>query len=183
MSDVPERVRVFFALWPDERALAALRQLAREVARERHGRAPRDENIHVTVAFIGEVASTRITGLQDVGGEAAHASHAFELTLDRIGGTAHGIAWLAPDAVPAELRELHDGLVERLDRAAFPTQRHAFRPHVTLARNCSRLARRSAVTPITWPVNGLSLVASTLGPGGSRYAELDAWPLRDSGDR
>ncbi len=180
MSDAPARLRVFFALWPDARALAKVRRIADEIAHERHGRAPRDENLHVTVAFIGEVASVRLPELRGVGDEAAQESHAFDFTLDRIGGTAHGIAWLAPSAVPAELRVLRDALVERLYRAAFPAERRAFRPHVTLARNCSHVARRSSVVPVTWPVQRLSLVASTLAPGGSQYAELAAWPLGDA---
>lgn len=179
MSDAPLPTRMFFALWPDERALAAVRHIAHEIAHERRGRAPRDDNLHVTVAFIGDVASVRLPELQDVGVKAAHGSRAFDLTLDRIGGTAHGLAWLAPSAVPVELRVLRDTLVERLDRAVFPTEGRAFRPHVTLARNCSRPARRSGVAPVTWPVKRLSLVASTLGAGGSRYAEVDSWPLGD----
>lgn len=181
MSDVPARIRVFFALWPDEQALAAVRKIAQQVAHERGGRASRDENIHVTVAFIGEVASVRLFALREAGRDAARASRAFELTLDRVGGAAHGIAWLAPNAVPAELHGLRDALVDRLDQAGVPTERRAFRPHVTIARNCPRLVRRAERPPVTWPVTRLSLVASTLGPGGSRYAELDAWPLGDSG--
>ena len=103
----------------------------------------RDENLHVTVAFVGDVASVRLFALREAGSDAARASRAFELTLDRIGGAAHGIAWLAPNAAPAELHELRDALVERLDEAGFPTERRAFRPHVTLARNCPRLVPRT----------------------------------------
>jgi RNA 2',3'-cyclic 3'-phosphodiesterase len=180
VSDAPPRIRAFFALWPGERALAAVRKIAHEIADERHGRAPRDENIHVTLAFLGDVAGERLPELQAIGEEAAQASRAFDLTLDRIGGTAQGIAWLAPNAVPAELKMLREVLLEGLDRGAFPTERRAFRPHVTLARKCARPARRSAIVPVTWPAKRLSLVASTLGPGGSRYAELNAWPLGGS---
>ena len=177
MSDVSAQVRAFFALWPDERSLAAVRRIAQLVAHERGGRALRDENLHVTVAFLGDVAGARLAELKDVGEEIASASRAFELTLDRVGGAAHGIAWLAPNAVPAELHELRDALVERLDAAGFPTERRTFRPHVTLARNCPRLVRRIERPPVIWPVKRLSLVASTLAPGGSRYDELAAWPL------
>jgi 2'-5' RNA ligase len=52
-----------------------------------------------------------------------------------------------------------------------------FRPHVTLARDGVRRAQRGDVAPIGWKVDRLALVASTLAPGGSRYADVATWPL------
>jgi 2'-5' RNA ligase len=52
-----------------------------------------------------------------------------------------------------------------------------FRPHLTLARHCARAAHRGAVRPIGWQVARLSLVESTLAPGGSRYREVAGWAL------
>jgi 2'-5' RNA ligase len=52
-----------------------------------------------------------------------------------------------------------------------------FRPHLTLARHCARAAHRGAVQPVHWTVERLSLVESTLAPGGSRYREVAGWAL------
>src|SRR5690606_9764509 len=94
-----------------------------------------------------------------------------------VGGAGPQIAWIAPSSVPAALAALHERLVARLSPRVRVDARR-FRPHVTLARRCTRPPRRLAVRPIAWTVERLALVASTPDPGGSRYDELAAWPLR-----
>jgi 2'-5' RNA ligase len=154
-----------------------LRALARTVAAQRGGRAPRDENLHVTVAFLGSVATGRVNEVASIGEASARSSSPFVLTLDRIGGTAHGIAWLAPADVPASLDRLQRTVSGHLDAAGFAIERRRFRPHVTLARHCTLAPHRNEVTPVAWRVDRLALVASTTATGGSRYTEIAAWPL------
>lgn len=136
--------------------------------------------MHVTLAFLGNVPHERLDALIDIGALCARDARAFTLTLDRIGGTSKGIAWLAPGMIPAELASLHEALVARLGEAGFPVERRRFRPHVTLARRCTAPARRRDVEPIAWTVDRLALVASTPAPGGSRYADTAAWPFGGS---
>ena len=52
--------RLFFAVWPDAAAAARLEALAREVALVTGGRPQPREKIHLTLAFLGEVAEERI---------------------------------------------------------------------------------------------------------------------------
>ncbi len=174
-------LRLFFALWPDAMSRAALARLALEVAHEAQGRAPRSENLHVTLAFVGEVSWARADALLAVGRSVAALAAPFPLALDRVGGTARGLAWLAPLSLPERLQRLERSLSEALVASGFALQQRRFRPHVTLARDCARTARRGGVTPIEWQVAHLSLVASTLARGGSEYRDLDRWPL--SGDQ
>ena len=61
----PRTARVFFALWPDADARVALAALAREIAARTKGRAPPAANLHMTLAFIGEVPPERIGALSD----------------------------------------------------------------------------------------------------------------------
>lgn len=169
--------RVFFALWPDAPASEALRTLALDVAVQREGRAPREGNLHVTVAFLGNVTAQRIEALESIGATCARAGASFALTLDALGGTSQGIAWLAPRVVPPQLAALHAALAASLASDGFAIERRGFRPHVTLARNCTKPARRQAVVPIAWHVERLALVASTPAQGGSRYADIATWQL------
>jgi RNA 2',3'-cyclic 3'-phosphodiesterase len=173
----PAPVRLFFALWPDPQVRTALSRLAQEVAREGQGRAPRDSNLHLTLAFIGEVPQARIEALLEVGQRVAAVASPFLLTLDRLGGRAHGIAWLAPPSLPEALHHLQAALTDSLAATGFSLQQRVFRPHVTLARDCARPAHRGRVTPIGWEVGRLSLVASTLAAGGSEYRNVGEWPL------
>jgi 2'-5' RNA ligase len=52
-------LRAFFALWPDATVRAALAPLVRDIARKVHGRPTAVESIHLTLAFLGEVAEER----------------------------------------------------------------------------------------------------------------------------
>jgi len=169
--------RLFFALWPDAPARAALVRLAHEIAHHGHGKAPREDNLHITLAFLGPIAAERVGALERIGRAAATGITPFELSLERVGGTGFGIAWLSPDGVPPSLAALHAALAAGLAREGFPTERRMFRPHLTLARHCARAAHRGAVQPVHWAVERLSLVESTLAAGGSRYREVAGWAL------
>jgi len=176
----PATQRLFFALWPDARARARLARLAAEVAHHAQGRAPHGESLHVTVAFLGSVAAERLPGVLRAGEVAGRCADPFELALERMGGTAYGIAWLAPGDIPEPLRALHAALAEALASAGFPRERRMFRPHVTLARDCVRAAQRGAIVPIGWTAERLALVASTPASGGSSYRDVASWPLHRS---
>jgi 2'-5' RNA ligase len=176
-SGAPPAHRLFFALWPDAPAQAALARLAHEVAHHAHGKAPRETNLHVTLAFVGAVTDERLAALEWVGREAAAAVAPFELALERVGGTGYGIAWLSPDGVPLPLSALHAALAAGLSREGFVVEGRMFRPHLTLARHCVRAAQRGPVAPVRWNVERLALVESTLASGGSRYRDRASWPL------
>ena len=181
MTPVDESMlRLFFALWPDPPARAALAGLAREVAHHGHGRAPREANIHLTVVFLGDVPGAQVDALARIGEHVAKSVGAFDLALDRIGGRGYGLAWLAPPSLPEPLHTMHAALAGELAAGGFALERKMFRPHVTLARDCVRPAHRGRIAPIGWRVERLSLVASTLAQGGSQYRELAGWPLADA---
>ena len=173
----PAAKRLFFAVWPDARARSQLARLADEVAHVGQGRAPRQESLHLTLAFLGDVRPDRLALVLAAGAQAAHAVNPFPIALDRVGGNAYGVAWFTPGTVPEPLRVLHEVLRETLAAVGFPRERRMFRPHVTLARDCVRAAQRGALPPVGWNVDRLSLVASTLAAGGSRYADVASWPL------
>jgi 2'-5' RNA ligase len=170
-------LRLFFAVWPDTAARAALARLAGEVARDAGGRATRNESLHVTLAFLGSVPRERLPAALAAGERASQAAAPFRLSLERLGGGSYAIAWLTPDSTPAPLRSLHAALEATLRDAEFALERRMFRPHLTLVRDCVRRARRGALPPIAWDVTRLALVASTTAGGASRYTEVAAWPL------
>ncbi|HEX4884450.1 MAG TPA: RNA 2',3'-cyclic phosphodiesterase [Casimicrobiaceae bacterium] len=170
--------RLFFAVWPDAPARAALARLASEVAHVVQGRAPRSDSLHVTLAFLGNVDADRLPAVLAAGKLAAGGVDPFDLALERMGGTAYGIAWISPGRVPDALRSLHGALAAALEQAGFQREQRMFRPHVTLARDGVRRAQQGALPPIAWTVDRLALVASTPGPGGSRYADVAGWPLQ-----
>lgn len=175
-----DRVRTFFALWPVAEARQALARLASDVARHARGRATREANLHVTLAFVGDVDRARIAALAECGEESARACASFALALDRLGGTGGGLVWIAASDVPGELATLHDALREALVARGFPVEARAYRPHVTLARRCVQRRERAAVEPIAWHVDRVALVASVTGGEASAYRDIAQWPLGDA---
>ena len=177
-SDAEDTLRVFFALWPDVGARDALAVLARDVAARRQGRAAVAGNLHMTLAFLGDVGTARITALHAIGAAAASAVSPFTLTLDQVGAfRGAGITWAGTSAPPTGLLQLVQRLGDALAAEGFAIERRAFHPHLTLARRCRRPGSRSITTQIAWIVARMTLHASELSSAEPRYLELAGWPL------
>ena len=102
------------------RAIVSPRRRA-DVAVRTQGRAPPAANLHVTLAFIGEVAPERIDALCAIGASVAASAAPFVLTLDCAGtfrGT--GIAWGGASSLPPPLVDLARNLAARPRRAGLP---------------------------------------------------------------
>ena len=178
-------LRVFFALWPDARARDALAALARDTAAQAQGRAPAAENLHLTLAFLGDVAPGRIAALQAIGGTWPRRCRRSRCrSTARACSAARGSLGRAHRRTPPELAGLVGRLREALVAEGFALERRAFQPHVTLARRCRKPAGVRIPAPIAWNVARIALNASELRPDRSRYRELASWPLgpRESDD-
>jgi 2'-5' RNA ligase len=151
----------------------------------------REEGLHVTIRFLGEVDPSRGGMLDAAWREAASGVGPIDL---RVAGLEALPSSSRPRVVGLRIVDATpDGrlarLAARVEDAArargFAPEHRAFNPHVTLAR-----ARRGV--RVVWPraVSGdalgafvaesLVLYASKLGPGGSRYRELASYPLAGS---
>jgi 2'-5' RNA ligase len=169
---------VFFALWPPEAVARQLAGIAADYSQAVGGRPTRRETIHLTLAFLGDVAVERLPKLQRVAGE-VHAA-AFELTLDRFGVWQHNRLFWGGCATPPALLELTGTLSKRLLAADFSVAdgKRPFTPHVTLVRKLVRfdVALRVAEA-LSWPCREFVLVRSRLSAAGSDYEVLARFPL------
>ena len=173
----PTPSRLFFACWPSAALQQQLHTLGRELQRQIGGRPTRQDNIHLTLAFLGDVAPEQLAGLQQLA--AGIVARRFDLTLTRLGCWPQGgIGWLAPDQAPEGLLQLVRQLNEALQRAGFRTEKRRYRPHVTLLRKAGKGWRSTLAAPLRWEVDTFVLVASTLDQHGSVYRILGRWPLQ-----
>jgi 2'-5' RNA ligase len=176
-------LRVFFALWPDEAVRSVLESLARECVARAGGRAPDPANLHLTLAFIGEVPAKRVDTLREIGRTVAAAVPPFALTLDRVGAFhKQDIAWVGSSRDHGAVQALADELSKELTASGFELESRPFHPHVPPARRARTRAldstRRGAPpAPIVWNASRLTLVASTHVKGALRYDAVDAWPF------
>ena len=166
--------RIFFAIWPDEPAAAALEALARTLAAASGGKTVPREKIHLTLAFLGETAPERVAAATDVANRAR--GHTFDAVLDCVGAFRHArVAWAGMNAPPPALLRLQEGLASGLREAGFVLEDRPYNPHVTLARRIERTIARAPADPIAWTARALTLVRSDTGKG--TYSVLESWEL------
>jgi len=166
--------RLFFALWPDTEARAALERLAREAARRTGGRPVAAAKLHLTLVFLGEVDPARIPALaraaQGVAGEA------FDLPLDRLGAFARArVAWAGCERPPERLLAMQAELEKAVRDSGFSPDERPFAAHLTLARHARAPLAPEGIDPVAWRVATFALVESV--PGEGTYRTLAEWAL------
>jgi RNA 2',3'-cyclic 3'-phosphodiesterase len=168
-------MRCFLALWPDEPARDRLHALARDwhqrlPAARRMGR----ENLHLTLAFIGELDAAIARQIVALLSEQTWQAGTWH--VDRLGVFDKArVLWAGSGddvhlaAVASKARQILEALQVRFDRKPFV-------PHVTLLRNLPRAAFGTAQAidpPIAWPMQSPALLYSTHAENGTRYVALD----------
>ena len=172
--------RLFFALWPDEAQRRALERATDKAVRRCGGRPVPPANLHVTLAFLGSVALTRIPELQGIGRAQAHSvSHApVELAFERLVHWKDAQVLCAVSAAESSTaRTLAVALQEAATTAGFSAERRPFQPHVTLARKVVRPPRLPRLRAIVWRFEAYALVDSRTEPNGAIYSVIESYPL------
>lgn len=155
-------------------ALLAARERLRELCAGRGG-FTQDTNLHLTLAFLAEVAPARVKPAVEAM-EAAEG-RALTLTIDRAGRFKRdgGDIWWAGIADNPALAAYQRRLTRELRERGFELENRRFTPHVTLARRITaRLGEdvRLIDRPVTERIDGASLMLSELGHGAPKYTEL-----------
>jgi 2'-5' RNA ligase len=166
--------RLFFALWPDASARDALAKLALDVTAVTQGRAVPAAKIHLTLAFLGEIADERRGDLEQAAG--AQHGEAMRITLDRVGSFRKArAAWAAPSQPVEALNALQASLEQALRAHGLRLEERPFRPHVTLARGTRAPLPLASIAPITMRCDALALVRTE--PGTGSYTTVESWHL------
>ena len=177
---VPSR-RVFFAFWPDEAQRSAIEHAAGKAVRHSGGRPVPAANLHVTLAFLGNVLAARIPELQRI---ARERSAAFTgqipatLTFARLAHwqEAQVLCALATEERPAA-GALAAALQEATSTAGFSPDRKPFQAHVTLARKVIRPGTSLRLRPVVWRFESFALIDSRTQPSGAVYSVIETYPL------
>lgn len=168
-------MRLFFAIWPDAMALQALLDLQGALLAECGGRAMRRDQLHMTLAFLGETPEARVPALKEL--LATLPAQFIAMRTDRLGSfMPPGIVWAGPSEPNGPLLALKEALDVGLGSAGFPVEARRFRPHITLLRDARRKPALRTLD-IAWPVTTVTLVQSRQTPDGSHYDVIAARPL------
>jgi len=176
-SSAASQARVFFALWPGAGIQLQLLQHGRELHRLAGGRLTRQESIHLTLVFLGDVGIERLDELRAAG--AGVAFEPFDLSIDSAGCWNHNrVAWLAPRATPVPLQALVDGLEASLRQGGFRFDARPYAPHITVIRKARSGRIDIPIAPVEWRIEDFVLVRAQLDTDGSRYTVIGRWPER-----
>lgn len=144
-----------------------------------------EEQLHVTLHFLGEVADERVAAIVQALDEIS--LHEFPVALDRIDVLGRASVLVAAAKLTAEFSALAEAARSRLGKF---TDSHAepfrsFRPHVTLARanrdiTVPKLCSLPALPAIGFRAMCFRLYRSELRKDGAVHTALQEWALRES---
>lgn len=125
-----------------------------------------EENLHLTLAFIGEYPDFEpvLDALSSV------SFRPFELSLEGMG--RFGDLWWAGMRESAPLTAVVRRIRRTLAESSIPFDKKRFSPHITLIRKASGVQPGIAPKPASMTVNTISLMRSDRGRNGMIYTEL-----------
>lgn len=150
------------------------------------------ENLHVTLAFLGNTPDDRLDDVNGAAADAAARVSPFTLSFDRAGRFPERgrprVVWLGIAEGEASVLELGAGVYEGLRSRSLHFDDRPLAPHLTLARVAEDASAAEAKTvgaavdelavpDLRFEVGEIAVVQSVLSPKGPRYTALATAPL------
>lgn len=149
-----------------------------------------EQNIHVSLAFLGNTSRERVAPLSHALDEVAAAAAPFAVCVSGIGtfGSPRSprVVWAGVEDSPP-LQALHAAVCEQLELLDLPVEKRRYSPHLTLGRVRSGRGRPELVKALqacrdavfgTMTVERVVLMQSRLLPQGAQYSVLHAAEFR-----
>ncbi|MFQ5655012.1 MAG: RNA 2',3'-cyclic phosphodiesterase [Planctomycetota bacterium] len=183
-------MRAFLAVEIEPRARREVANLIGRLSREVEGvRWVPEANLHVTLRFLGEVEDAEVPVLVDEVREEIAAIEAFDATIEGLGffpprGNAR-VIWVGIGEGKESLIRIAKGVEAGLARSGFSKENRPYTPHVTIGRvkrpsPDHRHLDGGSLSPVSFPVAGVTLMESRLSPGGARYTRVARIELDES---
>ncbi|MCT2278839.1 RNA 2',3'-cyclic phosphodiesterase [Micromonospora chalcea] len=183
-------MRLFAAVYPPAVAVADLtaRVKGLRVAAARHARLADPANLHLTLAFLGEVPDARLPDVKHALASAARTARTPLLRLAGGGSFGEGrstVLWVDVRGDVEALDALARSIRGELRAEGLPCDDKPFRAHLTIARPGDRVPEADLradletlddYTGPDWPADRLALVQSHPAPPTS-YTRVTTWPL------
>lgn len=171
-------MRLFFALLPDAPMRDRLEIVAAKLRLAGRSRTVTPTNLHITLAFIGDVPDTNLGMFREMGSLGLHRL-AFDLDVLEYWPKSQATV-LAARQNPPELEAKTIQLRTAVAARVHPRQeKKPWRAHVTLARKVAQAPVLTEILPLAWVSQAFSLMSSKIGADESVYTVVDSWPLLD----
>ncbi len=141
-------------------------------------------NVHLTLRFLGDVATLRMPSVGAAVERAAGRSRPLEIEVGTTGcfpsAARPRVFWVGLPAVPEALLSLHAMIEEELAREGFAQEDRRYSPHLTIGRvrspqNASRVAEDLIATGFereSFQATEVIVMRSDMDPAGSIYSPL-----------
>jgi len=192
VSHNPEQIRSFIAIELPEEAKEGLARLRKELERDEHKFVKWVDpgGIHLTLKFLGNIPSQRITEITEAMEESAQGISQFHLEISGLGAFPSlrqaRVFWVGIGGEVDKLSRLQQDIDSALAALGFTREERPFVPHLTLARirqGASPMERSSFGDLVGSTifedeyhveVEAISLMRSQLTPAGAIYTRLSA---------
>lgn len=187
MSKAPESWRLFIAIELPQNVRQKIKDhidQLRTALPDARASWTREDNLHLTLKFFGDIQVTRVEALSQALLRAVTRTPRFELVIGNCGSfPPRGkpkVLWIGIDDPSTNLHKLHAALEDECAKVGFALEARPFHPHLTLARlrqprgsrRLAELHEQIGFDPITTDVRDVCLIRSELSSSGSRYTVL-----------
>ena len=144
----------------------------------------REENIHLTLKFLGEIQTSRLSRLSNAAAQAVENFSPFQITLEGTGVfPKHGpprVLWIGVQDESGKLARLQTGLEKACASEGFSREDKEYNPHLTIARLRKPQGARTVAAahkemrfePEVATVAELLVIRSEPSSAGSRYTVI-----------
>jgi len=178
-------MRLFVAILLSDEVRATLGRVQKDLDRACQGvRWVRQDQLHVTVKFLGDVPDGDVPSVTQAIERGASEGAPFSMTLESAGcfpprGGVR-IVWAGASDPTGTMQRSAEAINRELENMGFERERRPWSPHITIGRvkfDNSAGRTRSAVERVTYSgidqaVDSVSLMSSVLSPKGPAYAQV-----------
>lgn len=178
-------MRLFVAILLSDEVRAALARVQKDIGRSCDGvRWVRQEQLHVTVKFLGDVPDGDVPSVSEAIARGAAEGGPFSMTVEAAGcfpprGGVR-IVWAGATEPSNTMQRSVEAINGELEDLGFERERRAWSAHITIGRvkfDKSAGRTRSAVERVSYSgidqaVDSVSLMSSVLGPNGPTYEQV-----------
>lgn len=166
-------MRLFIAILPSDEMKEALIDIQNKMYdHDIRGYYTQEENLHLTIAFIGEYGDPE--KVMDILSEIEFEP--FEIELDELG--CFDDLWWVGIKQSNPLEVLVNRIRRALAQANIPYDKKSFMPHITLIRKAAGQLQWIQSESASMEVNTISLMRSDRGKNGMIYTEIDYWEAK-----
>jgi 2'-5' RNA ligase len=185
-------MRLFIAIDLDDGIKENIKNLTADLKRSMQGvKWVRDEGIHITLKFLGEVPESKVEMITKTLEQVSTRYEALDIEICHLGRFPERgdprIIWVGALESTGILKDLALDIEKELGKIGFEREKRSFKPHVTLGRVrrgrgsgkiSSLMLENKVISFGSFQAKHIYLIRSILRPDGARYEKIGTFAFR-----